>query len=203
MSDHFRVPRRRVAAVSLFAAAAAAVVLCLPGGESAVAARPQQGGGGAAADYACADDQWPWGCVAKCESGGNWRANTGNGYYGGLQFGQRTWRHHGGLLYAPRADLATRDEQIAVAERVLATQGWGAWPTCSRRYGLSGTTYEPRPAPAPEPTDPEPSPGAGAEPAPAAPSAGPSVSPSRTLYVSPPSGAAPLRGDGIQGPQVP
>ncbi|AJT68025.2 transglycosylase family protein [Streptomyces chattanoogensis] len=199
MSDRFPAPRRRVAAVSLFAAAAAAVVLCLPGGVSAVAARPQ--GDGGAADYACADDQWPWGCVAKCESGGNWRANTGNGYYGGLQFGQRTWRHHGGLVYAPRADLATRDEQIAIAERVLAIQGWRAWPTCARRYGLSGTTYEPRPAP--EPLDPEPSPGAGTEPTPAAPSAGPSVTPSRTLYVSPPQGPAPLRGDGIQGPQVP
>jgi hypothetical protein len=71
-----------------------------------------------------------WTGVAMCESSGNWSINTGNGYYGGLQFSPSTWASFGGLVYAPRADLATRSEQIAVAEKVLAVQGPGAWPTC-------------------------------------------------------------------------
>lgn len=91
--------------------------------------------------YACAKDQWPWGCVAECESSGRWHVNTGNGFYGGLQFWQPTWVEHGGLRYARRADLATRPQQIAVAEEVLRTQGWGAWPVCSKRYGLSGRVH--------------------------------------------------------------
>jgi hypothetical protein len=73
-----------------------------------------------------------WDAVARCESGGNWSINTGNGYYGGLQFSSSTWTGFGGGEYAPRADLATREQQIAVAERVLAVQGRGAWPTCGR-----------------------------------------------------------------------
>lgn len=68
-----------------------------------------------------------WDKVAQCESGGNWSINTGNGYYGGLQFNQGTWEAHGGTQYAPRADLATKDQQIAIAEKTLASQGWGAW----------------------------------------------------------------------------
>ena len=73
-----------------------------------------------------------WDAVATCESGGNWSINTGNGYYGGLQFSSSTWSGFGGAEFASRADLATREEQIAVAERVLAVQGPGAWPTCGR-----------------------------------------------------------------------
>jgi hypothetical protein len=73
-----------------------------------------------------------WDAVAMCESGGNWSINTGNGYYGGLQFSQSTWEAYGGLRYAPRADLATKAEQIAIAEKVLDGQGPGAWPTCGR-----------------------------------------------------------------------
>lgn len=95
----------------------------------------------AAPAYACAKDQWPWGCVAECESSGRWHINTGNGFYGGLQFWQPTWVEHGGLRYARRADLATRQQQIAVAEEVLRTQGWKAWPVCSKRYGLSGRAH--------------------------------------------------------------
>ncbi|WP_432123254.1 transglycosylase family protein [Streptomyces sp. S1] len=95
--------------------------------------------------YACAQDQWPWGCVAECESSGRWHVNTGNGFYGGLQFWQPTWVEHGGLAYAPRADLATRAQQIKVAEEVLRTQGWGAWPVCSKRYGLSGRVHTVQP----------------------------------------------------------
>jgi nucleoid-associated protein YgaU len=68
-----------------------------------------------------------WDAVAGCESGNNWSINTGNGYYGGLQFSQSTWNAYGGQDYASRADLATREEQIAVAEQTLAGQGWGAW----------------------------------------------------------------------------
>jgi hypothetical protein len=71
-----------------------------------------------------------WTGVAMCESSGNWSINTGNGYFGGLQFSPSTWASFGGLAYAPRADLATQGEQIAVAEKVLAVQGPGAWPTC-------------------------------------------------------------------------
>jgi hypothetical protein len=73
-----------------------------------------------------------WDAVARCESGGRWSINTGNGFYGGLQFTARTWLAFGGAAYAPRADLATRAQQIAVAEKVLAEQGPGAWPTCGR-----------------------------------------------------------------------
>lgn len=77
-----------------------------------------------------------WEKVAACESTGNWHINTGNGYFGGLQFTRSTWAAYGGTAYAARADLATRDQQIAVAEKVLDGQGPGAWPTCSVRAGL-------------------------------------------------------------------
>jgi hypothetical protein len=73
-----------------------------------------------------------WDAVAQCESGGNWSINTGNGYYGGLQFSSSTWLAYGGGAYAPRADLAARSQQIAIAEKVLAAQGKGAWPVCGR-----------------------------------------------------------------------
>ncbi|MEV7332249.1 transglycosylase family protein [Micromonospora sp. NPDC093244] len=79
-----------------------------------------------------------WDAIAKCESGGNWKTNTGNGYYGGLQFSQSTWAGYGGKKYAARADLASRGEQIAVAEKVLDGQGIGAWPTCGKKGGSSG-----------------------------------------------------------------
>jgi nucleoid-associated protein YgaU len=78
-----------------------------------------------------------WDRVAACESGGNWSINTGNGYYGGLQFASSTWRGFGGGQYASRADLATKSQQIAVAQRVLKVQGPGAWPVCSKRAGLT------------------------------------------------------------------
>jgi uncharacterized protein YabE (DUF348 family) len=78
-----------------------------------------------------------WDALAHCEAGGNWSINTGNGYFGGVQFDQNTWERNGGLRYAPRADLATREEQIAIAEVTRARQGWGAWPTCSGRLGAS------------------------------------------------------------------
>ncbi len=68
--------------------------------------------------------------IAACESGGNWSASTGNGFYGGLQFTEQTWLGYGGGRYAPSANLATPAQQIAVARQVLAGQGIGAWPVC-------------------------------------------------------------------------
>jgi uncharacterized protein YabE (DUF348 family) len=76
-----------------------------------------------------------WDALASCEAGGNWAINTGNGFYGGVQFDQNTWERQGGLRYAARADLATREEQIAIATVTQARQGWGAWPVCSGRIG--------------------------------------------------------------------
>jgi resuscitation-promoting factor RpfB len=78
-----------------------------------------------------------WDALAQCEAGGNWAINTGNGFFGGVQFDQNTWERNGGLRYAARADLATREEQIAIAEVTRARQGWGAWPVCSGRIGAS------------------------------------------------------------------
>ncbi|MBA3524621.1 MAG: transglycosylase family protein [Geodermatophilaceae bacterium] len=79
-----------------------------------------------------------WESMAVCESGGNWSINTGNGYYGGLQFSTGTWNAFGGGEFASRADLATPQEQMVVANRTLAEQGWGAWPSCSQSRGLAG-----------------------------------------------------------------
>lgn len=78
-----------------------------------------------------------WDRVAACESNGNWAGNTGNGYYGGLQFSASTWGAFGGRWYAARADQGTKSQQIAIARRVLAVQGPGAWPTCGARAGLT------------------------------------------------------------------
>ena len=105
-----------------------------------------------------------WDQVARCESSGNWAINTGNGYHGGLQFAPGTWSGHGGGEFAPVAHLASREEQIAIAEKVLATQGRGAWPVCGR--GLSGptprtvTTAPPPATAADNPVDPSQAPAA-------------------------------------------
>ncbi|MFE0176527.1 transglycosylase family protein [Streptomyces sp. NPDC059002] len=80
-----------------------------------------------------------WDAVAQCESGGNWSINTGNGYYGGVQFSASTWAAYGGTKYAPTADKASKAQQIEIAEKVLAGQGKGAWPSCG--VGLSGAAY--------------------------------------------------------------
>ncbi|MFD4875190.1 transglycosylase family protein [Streptomyces sp. NPDC058420] len=80
-----------------------------------------------------------WDTVASCESGGNWSINTGNGYYGGLQFSASTWAAYGGTAYASTANQASKSQQIAIGEKVLAAQGKGAWPTCGT--GLSGAAY--------------------------------------------------------------
>jgi len=77
-----------------------------------------------------------WDALALCESGGDWSANTGNGFVGGLQFLPQTWTSHGGWAFSPSPKDATREQQIAIAERVLETQGWRAWPVCSAMLGL-------------------------------------------------------------------
>ncbi|MEU6818677.1 transglycosylase family protein [Streptomyces sp. NPDC046860] len=92
----------------------------------------------AASGEAQAADNGVWDRIAQCESGGNWSINTGNGYYGGLQFSASTWRAYGGGAYASTADRASRSAQIAVATKVQRAQGWGAWPVCSARAGASG-----------------------------------------------------------------
>ncbi|MFZ0831506.1 MAG: transglycosylase family protein, partial [Mycobacterium sp.] len=101
------------------------------------------GGSLALSAHAAAATEGEWDTVARCESGGNWGINTGNGYQGGLQFSPGTWSSAGGSEFAPAAHMASREQQIAVAERVLARQGRGAWPTCGT--GLSSAT--PRTAP--------------------------------------------------------
>ncbi|BCO66266.1 transglycosylase family protein [Mycobacterium intracellulare] len=124
------------------------------------------GGSIALAGQAAAATDGEWDQVARCESGGNWAINTGNGYHGGVQFSASTWSSHGGGQYAPSAELATKEQQIAVAERVLATQGRGAWPVCGGP--LSGPS--PREVPAPAGLDaPLDAPGVNGAPAPDAP----------------------------------
>jgi hypothetical protein len=91
------------------------------------------------AAHAATDVQWDR--VAHCESGDNWHDNTGNGYYGGLQFSSSTWSSFDTDNYASRADEATRDQQIVVANRVLNRQGWNAWPVCSHDAGAPGPEH--------------------------------------------------------------
>ncbi|RJT95319.1 LysM peptidoglycan-binding domain-containing protein [Arthrobacter frigidicola] len=102
---------------------------------------------GASAGAATAAPASDWDALAQCESGGNWGINTGNGYSGGLQFSPSTWAAYGGSGSA--AD-ASREQQIAVAERVLDGQGWGAWPSCSSQLGLNSAA-SPSGVPAPAP----------------------------------------------------
>ncbi|MEU6604536.1 transglycosylase family protein [Streptomyces shenzhenensis] len=102
----------------------------------------------AVAGNAAAADSGVWDRIAQCESGGNWHINTGNGYYGGLQFSAGTWRAYGGTAYAPTADRATRAQQIAVATKVQGAQGWGAWPVCSTRAASGSAASTPQSVPA-------------------------------------------------------
>jgi hypothetical protein len=122
MSGRHRKPTSSSVSVAKIAVTGAVI----GGGTLAFAAQAQ----------AAPDNEWDQ--VARCESGGNWGINTGNGYQGGLQFSPGTWSAHGGGQYAPAANMASKDQQIAIAEHVLATQGRGAWPVCGR--GLSGAT---------------------------------------------------------------
>ncbi|MFE9684995.1 transglycosylase family protein [Streptomyces sp. NPDC002701] len=108
-------------------------IATLAGVTGAAIAAPLMAAGNASAATAS-----EWDTVAQCESGGNWSINTGNGYYGGLQFSASTWAAYGGNAYASTADQASKSQQIAVAEKVLASQGKGAWPSCG--VGLSGAS---------------------------------------------------------------
>ncbi|MFF4050554.1 transglycosylase family protein [Streptomyces chartreusis] len=111
---------RAIAVVGVTGAAAVAAPLMAAGSASAATASE-------------------WDAVAQCEAGGNWSINTGNGYYGGLQFSASTWAAYGGTQYAATADQATKAQQIAIGEKVLAGQGKGAWPNCGT--GLSSAAY--------------------------------------------------------------
>lgn len=95
-----------------------------------------------------------WDAIAKCESGNNWHINTGNGYYGGLQFDRGTWTGNGGGQYASRADLATREQQIAIAEVLYSHRGLSPWPVCGKLGYTSGGGSAPAPAPKPTKTAP-------------------------------------------------
>ncbi|WP_051943331.1 LysM peptidoglycan-binding domain-containing protein [Streptacidiphilus rugosus] len=101
-----------------------------------------------------------WDRLAMCESSGRWHVNTGNGYYGGVQISLETWKETGGRRYASRPDLASKAQQIVIAEKILAWQGWDAWPSCSRDLGLSGRPTGGKPPvakpPAPKPPTPKP-----------------------------------------------
>ena len=116
-----RKPGRSLARLAVVGAVAAGAPLVLAGTASAA---PESA----------------WDKLAQCESGGDWNINTGNGYYGGIQFNASTWKAYGGRGMPHQASKA---EQIAVAERTLAAQGWNAWPACSRKMGLHGTAAEP------------------------------------------------------------
>lgn len=111
---------------------------------------------GAAGAHAA--DATTWDRVAECESGGMWSADLGNGYYGGLQFSQETWSAYGGDAFAERADLASRSQQISVAEKVLADKGPQAWPSCAVISGLavdgSLPGVDPGTVPSADPTSP-------------------------------------------------
>ena len=123
------------------------------GSRLAVAGFAIAGATAALAPAASAATDSDWDRLAQCESGGNWQINTGNGYHGGLQFSPSTWSGYGGGEFAPTANQATREQQIVVAERVLAGQGWGARPSCSAQLGLNSpaTPREAPAAPAPAP----------------------------------------------------
>lgn len=92
------------------------------------------GTGSASAATGASASQWQ--AVAQCEASGNWAANTGNGFSGGLQFTPSTWAAYGGTQYASSAAQATPSQQMAVANKVLAEQGPGAWPVCGAKAGL-------------------------------------------------------------------
>jgi nucleoid-associated protein YgaU len=118
------------AATAAIPAAAPAQPTAAPAASSAPAADPASAPAPAPAPAAGSSGGVNWSAIAACESGGNWSADTGNGFYGGLQFTQGTWLGYGGGQYASSASQATPSEQIAVAQRVLAGQGIGAWPVC-------------------------------------------------------------------------
>ena len=175
-------PRRRIAGVAV---AGASVAL---------------GGMATAQSASASTTSSVWDQVAACESGGNRSINTGNGFYGGLQFTNQTWNGFGGGKYASNANQATKAQQIEIAQKVLQVQGPGAWPVCSQKAGLTkangmtgGGSTAPAPAPAPAP-----------QPAPAPPQQAPAPqqqAPTRS-EVRTPAAAGALAVDGIRGPKT-
>ncbi|MEV1049627.1 transglycosylase family protein [Streptomyces sp. NPDC049887] len=123
-------------------------VATLAGVAGAAIAAPLMASGTASAATAS-----EWDAVAQCESGGNWSINTGNGYYGGLQFSASTWAAYGGTAFASTADKASKAQQIQIAEKVLAGQGKGAWPNCGT--GLSNASYDGAAPAAPKAAEPK------------------------------------------------
>ncbi|MEU4897475.1 transglycosylase family protein [Streptomyces sp. NPDC044780] len=121
-----RRPSKATRIAALTGLAGAAVAAPLIGATSASAATTSQ-----------------WDEVAQCESGGNWSINTGNGYYGGLQFSSSTWAAYGGTAFAPTADKASKGQQIQIAEKVLGSQGKGAWPVCGKGLTAGGSPSAP------------------------------------------------------------
>ncbi|MCC4318188.1 transglycosylase family protein [Streptomyces malaysiensis] len=121
-----RRPSKATRIAALTGLAGAAVAAPLIGATSASAATTSQ-----------------WDQVAQCESGGNWSINTGNGYYGGLQFSSSTWAAYGGTAYASTADKASKAQQIQIAEKVLGSQGKGAWPVCGTGLTSGGSPSAP------------------------------------------------------------
>ncbi|MCC3778106.1 transglycosylase family protein [Streptomyces sp. UNOB3_S3] len=154
---------------------------------------------------AVAADAGTWDKVAQCESGGMWSANNGNGLHGGLQLTQQMWEQHGGIAYAPRPDLASRSQQIAVAERILKAEGADTWRSCAASSGLArqadqGEDKEPEVDPgdgsysaAPEPSRPR-TPGRGNQPAPERTSPAPSAPSSGSPKPTPGSSGSPTPG---------
>ncbi len=133
MSEGFYHGRHRAAHTPVRGPLAVGAVLAAA---TAITASPMLAGTASAASA------HNWDGVANCESSGNWHINTGNGYYGGLQFSASTWRAYGGGQYASRADRASKSQQIAIAEKVLRGQGVGAWPVCGRNLrSASNTTH--------------------------------------------------------------
>ena len=133
MSAPHRAPTHRAdGSAQYFRGVRLAPKLAAVTGGAVIAAGLSVAGGGAAVA-----GNGVWDKVAQCESGGNWSIATGNGYYGGLQFSKSTWKAFGGTKYASTANRASKAQQIAVAQRTLATQGPGAWPVCGKRAGLT------------------------------------------------------------------
>ncbi|WP_304944769.1 transglycosylase family protein [Streptacidiphilus sp. ASG 303] len=126
------------AAVAVLAVLLAVFTAMGLAGQAAAAVAGAQAG--ARVPQAAPGDGADWERIAGCESGGRWDINTGNGYYGGLQMTQGTWEQYGGRRYAPRADLATRDEQIAVGERIAGSRGLTPWPVCGRASRTASRT---------------------------------------------------------------
>ncbi|NUP27799.1 MAG: transglycosylase family protein [Nocardia sp.] len=160
------------------------------------------GAGVALAGTASAAPDSDWDRLAQCEAGGNWAINTGNGYHGGLQFSQSTWQANGGGQYAPTANQASREQQIDVAENVLASQGWGAWPSCSSSLGLSsGST--PRETPADTPAVQTETQTPGGQAAPGTQAQAPAQTPTQTqeVYTAVDRALAAVQAQGVQVPQ--